>query len=96
MRELHVAPLSISKLKFMTKIRQLIGKHLSNEVKKYTSLLSMICWQFGQARVGLLFQWIIVGSNLHDALLIFVAILLLSTNHDGLHILHKIINSRSK
>lgn len=42
----------------------------------------MINWQLGQAFVGLLFQFTAPGSP--DALLIFVAILLLSTNHDGL------------
>lgn len=60
------------------------------KVRNLTSLLSITCWQFGQALVGLLFHLILSGSDMLDALLIFVAILLLSTNHDGLHKLHKI------
>lgn len=50
----------------------------------------MTCWQLGQALVGLLFHLILLGSEILDALLIFVAILLLSTNHDGLYIFEKI------
>ena len=50
--------------------------------RTYTSLLSIIWWQLGQDLVGLLFHVTLSGS---DALLIFVAILLPSTNH----VLHK-------
>lgn len=61
----------------------------------YTSLLSMICWQLGQGLLGLLFQLTLPGSHKPDALLIFVAILLLSTSHDCLHSTYKLIIATS-
>lgn len=44
----------------------------------------MTWWQLGQVFVGLLFHLTLSGSSAPDALLIFVAILLPSTNHDVL------------
>ena len=56
-----------------------------NKETAHTSLLSISCWQFGQGLVGLLFHIIVLGSHVPDAHFILVAILLLSTNHEGLH-----------
>ena len=66
------------------------------KVRDCTSLLSIINWQLGQALLGLLFHVTLSGWHVADALFIFVAILLLSTNHDGLHKLHKLLIIRIK
>lgn len=58
-----------------------------NALERYhTSLLSITNLQFGQLFDGLLFQLTFPASIAADALLILVAILLGSTNHDGLHV----------
>lgn len=57
----------------------------NREEEIHTSLLSITWLQLGQALQGLLFHLNLLGSTISVAFLIFDAILLLSTNHDGLH-----------